>query len=707
MISFYPLLPWWVVLLMGGVAVWLVWRAAQRGNDLDRKRRRQLAGLRLAAVALVVLMLLCPGMVIREVDRQHNNVVFLLDGSGSMKTCDLPGGVSRFDAAVKVLENLNRHGVASCQTVNFLFNNDASVISDFDTLKNFGADGGTDLGRAFQSVDRKLGLNSVAAAVVLTDGIDNAGFTGLHTGVPLFAVRFGTELETIPDLRIEAFKLPDNARIGEELEISIPLLLTGRPDTVETTLAVLVDGRPALTQKVKLEPGKPVTVKFHHTFTTDGIHIVKLDCGRIDGEATYLNNTRELAVEVREGSSETLCFFPTLNSTFRPLLRLLKETGSKFTAACRLGDRQWQIIGSADAQVLRHGLPRSGELLRHYDVIILGAGGNGLTRTEENELEQYAANGGNLIVLGGPDAYTASVLTAALPVKITRSAYLAGDFRVVPPEVGDSQFAAAIAELCGSSAAVLRGINTVDGVRGNAEVLLRAENEDGRRPLVVAASYGRGRVVAVLTSSLHLWGSGTARQHNYGTFWKQLLSYAGKSREEQLTFSVNHTELVPGDTLEVKAMLNLAGDHRPAQLEALLYPYGSNEAVAALPMTASGSLYSAVFSHLARGRYLLQVNCRADGKPLATRYKLILCGDRIQENYELKSTVENFTRFTTAGRVYAPEETDRLLRDLVNTVEKNDVLREWFPVFSTPAFLLMLLVLLGTEWYLRRRYNLF
>jgi len=708
MLSFYPLLPWWVIMPLAALAFWLVWRAVRYGSDLDRRRRKLLAWLRTAALALVVLMLAGPGIVVREVDRQHNNVIYMLDGSGSMKTQDMPGGGSRFDAAVNFMDRLRRHDVASCRIHTFLFGSDASLLADFETLRNFGADGGTDLKRSLQTVDRKVGLSTAAAIVVLTDGIDNSGFTGLHTGVPIFAVRFGSEMENISDLRIEPFKMPDSARIGEELALDIPLLLTGRQSGADTELTVIADDKPVLTEKVHLEPGKPAAVRFRHTFTTPGMHTIKIDCGRLEGEACYLNNTRELALEVREGGSETLCFFPSLNSTFRPLLRMLKDTGSKFTACYRLGDKQWQVIGSADADLLRYGLPKATDLLRHYDVIILGSGGNGLTKNEEVALEQYAANGGNLIVLGGPDAYTASPLTAALPVKVTRSTYLSGSFRVVPPENSENQFAAAIAELCGSSAAVLKGINTVDGIRGGAEVLLRAEDGTGRLPLVVAAPYGRGRVMAVLTSSLHLWGGNTARQHNFGTFWKQLLGYAGKSREEQLSISVNGTELPPGDTLQVKAMLNtVGGNGQNAQLEATLYNWGSESAVASLPMPLSGTFYAADFPHMAKGRYVLQVTCRASGKTLATRYRLILCGDRMQENYELKSTLDRFTRFTTAGRVYGPDEMDRLLKDLVSTVEKNDVLREWFPVFDTPVFLILLLLLLAAEWYLRRRYNLF
>lgn len=712
MISFYPLLPWWVILPASAVAIWLVWHTARGASDLDRRRRMRLAALRLSALALVVIMLLGPGIVIREIDRQRSNVVFLLDGSGSMKTRDMAGGHSRFEDALGLLEQLRRSDIASCRTHSFMFNSDAVPIDDLETLKNFGADGGTDFKRALQTVDRKIGLNAVAAVVILSDGIDNSGFSGLHTGVPVFAVRFGTELENVPDLRLEPFKLPDSVRTGEEINLDIPVVLAGVSRPVATEVKIFADDRQVKAEKLQLEPGKPGTVKFRHLFTSPGMHTLRIDCGRIENETSYLNNSRELAIEVRDGGSETLCFFPILNSTLRPLLRLLKDTGSKFTACYRLGDRQWQVIGAGDDKALRYGLPKAGELLRRFDVIILGAGGNGLTSAEETALEQYAANGGNLIVLGGPDAYggsgTSSPLAAALPVKVMKSTYLPGSFRVIPPENGENQFAAAIGELCSGNTAILRGVNTVDSVRGGAEVLLRAEDASRRRPLVVAAPYGRGRVIAVLTSSLHLWGDGGTRKQNFGTFWKQLLGYAGKSREELLTVSVNSTEPLPGDTLQAKASVNLAeiGGGEP-KLEAALYPAGAESALSVMPMTASGSIYTADFPHLAKGRYVLKVTCRAGGRELAVRYRLILCGDRIMENYELKSTADKFTHFTTAGRVYTPEEKRRLLDDLIGTVQKNDVMREWFPVFNTPLFFLALTALLLTEWYLRRRYNLF
>ena len=79
----------------------------------------------------------------------------------------------------------------------------------------------------------------------------------------------------------------------------------------------------------------------------------------------------------------------------------------------------------------------------------------------------------------------------------------------------------------------------------------------------------------------------------------------------------------------------------------------------------------------------------------------------VAENDDLKVSDDNFMRFTTHGRVYLPEETTRLRSDLQTVLRKNTVDHEWHPVFDTPCFLIALFLLLMTEWFLRRRYNLF
>ena len=147
-------------------------------------------------------------------------------------------------------------------------------------------------------------------------------------------------------------------------------------EVITVNITFFVDGKEVKKDALTLIPRMTEKVKFSQTFTTPGIHTVKIVLDQIKGEAGYLNNEREFAVEVKTGKSRTVCYFPKLTNSFRPLLRLFRSTGKKFTAVYRLGDDRFNVIGSEIDNNFRNGLPKSAAKLRQVDVLVLGARNN-------------------------------------------------------------------------------------------------------------------------------------------------------------------------------------------------------------------------------------------------------------------------------------------------------------------------------------------
>jgi hypothetical protein len=499
------------------------------------------------------------------------------------------------------------------------------------------------------------------------------------------------------------------------MNMSIPVALTGfkEPETVE--LKIIVDGKLEKTENFGLKPGENKIIEFRHSFAEPGIHITQLKLNRLPDEAGYLNNEREIAIEVKEGKNSTVCYFPVLTNSFRPLVRLLHGSGKKFTALYKLKADNYSLAGTDIDPAFKHGIPATSDAMKQSDVFVLGSNREGLLSDAESAtLEQYVSSGGNLILLGGTESFgqipTSSPLAAMIPVKSSKIQFVSGNFKPAPPpEQNKSSFSSRLAELCGSESEILKGINLVDSVKEGAETLLCAEGE-GRYPLVVAMPYGRGKVIAVLTNSLHLWGKGSRRDMNFRTFWEQMLAYAGTSRDSTLKVSVNSSELLPGERLKVSALTSLtdAEQNDPdLKIESALYPADSRAATATRSLSREGLLYTAEFPELASGKYILETVCRNNKGIIGKRYLAITASDAINENYDLKVTNDNFLKFCPAGRIYNVEEKSALLKDVLSTIQKNDIEREWYPVFETPFFFSALLIFLAAGWYLRRRFNLF
>ncbi len=715
MFNFYPLIPVWLILLSGAFALGMVYFTLKHGMDLPEWKCYLLSGIRAAVIMVLVLMLLCPGITVNEQNRQRSNVVVLLDDSGSMATRDMPGNITRYRAALDFAQKLRGVDFSGCRKHFYSFNTKTELIKDWDVPEMRGAGGGTDFEQAFNCVNRDVGLAETAAVVLLSDGLDYSAFTGNKLGAPVFAVKFGSELSAVKDLRIEDFSYPRKLYTNEEFDLSIPVSLSGYEDGRESRITFYVDGKEVKQQSLKLSPGRTIDLPFKYSFTKPGLYIVKIRLDHLADEASYLNNKSELIVEVNSGHNYTVCYFPVLTNSFRPLVRQFRSSGRKFSAVYRLRKDKFNQIGTRINPLFDGGIPTKAKALKDVDVFVLAATQSGLLSTEqESVLEQYVANGGTLVMLGGEKSFgsvaAGTPLAQLMPVKSRRTSFVPGRFRIVAGNKRErSRFADRIAELCAQTSAVLEGVNLVESVKEGAEVLLSVEAAE-KYPLVVALPYGRGKVIAVLTNSLHLWGHGKQRRRNFGVFWEQLINYAGRGKDDLLKVALNKTKLPKNETLKVSVKTNFSGKTLKSpdfKLESALYRLHSDNALAVKSLNKTDAFYKARFANLRPGTYILETRAALGKRILSRRYNLIIAGKEINEGGNLKAVDENFLKFCSAGRIYDSAERTKLVDDIIRTIRKNDVEREWYPLFETPFFYFAVLVLLMGGWYLRRKFNLF
>ena len=689
---FYPLLPYLVIVfaaLLSLGAVYWTGRVAYR--------KKSLAVLRSASLILLIVMLLSPGMLLRTTDLSRSNLIFLLDGSASMSAADMPGRTTRFDAARSSLRNLLADSFGGSRKYIYIYNHRSVSADNPDQADLFSPFGNTDLKQAVDTADRDLGLSSAAALIILTDGLDHSRFSGISAGVPVFAVRTGTDLERVPDLRIDSFRSPASLRAGEELELKIPVVLREAEGKTPIRLKTVVDGEVSGEESFDLASGERREIPFKTTFTKPGLHTVRFELNRLPDEASYLNNMRELIIEVREDDLSPVLYFPVLTNTFRPLTRLFRQTGRKFTAVYQLRTGIHQVIGTSPDRTYDKGIPKDSSKMKTTDLLFLASGcADDYSEAEIRSIEQYVSGGGTVLVYGGPGAFGEGknrLFSAMLPVRSTKSRFTDALFRL--ESSGNSLFDDLLKE-----AASVRGLNLVDHVKSGAEILLNAVG-DKKYPLVVSMPYGRGKVIAVLTNSLHQLGTPEKRHQRFRTFWENMLVHAGEGIGNRLEISAPE-QIQEGSPLKVTA----AGE-RIVSAEAFFAPANASVPPRRVSMTSQGGLFSAVFPNVPAGKYILEVKALDQNNAGFHRYRMLYSGESAAENDDLKVSDDNFMRFTTHGRVYLPEETARLRSDINSILRKNTVDQEWHPVFETPFFLIALFLLLMTEWFLRRRYNLF
>jgi hypothetical protein len=354
-ISFYPLLPTWAILTLLTLSAGACVYAYQHRNPAVAPwQHTLLLVLRMLSLALVTLMLLCPGHMIEDRNLEKSHIVFLVDSSSSMSTQDLPNRQSRLEKAVTFLQQNRFKRLADYPLAYYTFNSQTlrqTGVNDLGTVK---PEGGTDFKQAFARIDKDIGLNRTAAIALLTDGIDFSGFKGSEIAVPVMSVQVGTDLANVKDLGIEPFKCPGKVNEGEELTLEIPLLMQGYPSAMNVQLRVLVDRLPAHTATLSLSSGRTHTETVKTTLAKAGIHVIRIECPTLPDEITGLNNQRELVVEAVQAKEEVAAYFPILNNSFRPLLReFSKDEGSVFTAVYRGVRRKFSHARAKDEHALQ------------------------------------------------------------------------------------------------------------------------------------------------------------------------------------------------------------------------------------------------------------------------------------------------------------------------------------------------------------------
>ena len=718
--SFYPLLPSWLILLLlllsAGAAVYSYRR---RNPAVEPWQHTLLIVLRMASLALVALMLLCPGHMTEERNLEKSHLVFLLDCSASMATRDLPNGQSRLERASAFLRETRFKRLADYPLAYYSFDSQAQRHGDTSAFAALKPGSGTDFKQAVARVDKDIGLNRTAALVLVTDGIDHSGFKGSELAVPIMSVQVGTDLAKVKDLGIEPFKCPEKISEGEELNLEIPLLLQGYATEQRVPFRVLADGVPVHAATLALGSGRVHTEAVKTALAKTGIHTLRIECDVLPDEVAGLNNRRELAVEVVTAKEEVAAYFPVLNNSFRPLLReFTKDEESAFTAVYRVSGETYRLMGRKMNSLFQSGLPKNADQLKSVTCLILGShNGELLSPAEALVLEQYVNKGGSLVCLAGTDSFgklpSGSPLLRLLPVVTLEDSFLSGTFRVAPdPAVRDAfadQVRTIIADNGASADFTLSGLNQVKDIKASAKVELWAEGET-RQPLLVWHAYGRGKVVALLSNAFHQWGPPEKRDDNFGRFWRQLVAFAKSVDDDAdlLKVTLPKTELAPDESVSVTAVArHPGGNDQAVTVKADVFPVESDTPVATRPLDKRADCFMAELPGLQPGRYVLRVTSQDGKEVLRTRYKLLLVGDVMAESANIRSDREALRKFSGEKHIFSPDEAASLEDRLADAVRKNVVQREKFLIFENPAFFVVLVLLLLTEWFLRRRFNLF
>jgi uncharacterized membrane protein len=752
LVSLSPLPPWALAALGVAVLAGVVLAGLGLAREPLRRRKLSLWTLRVLAGIAALFFLLEPGVRNMQVAQTKNRVAVLVDRSASMNFPVEEGGRTRSEVVAAYLDQVASHFEALSDRFTFeLYGFDPELApTDPDRLRKEPARSGrTDLLSAIRSAragEQGATARKLSGILMFSDGADNAdlasGVVGAarttlgELGVPVSTFLVGQD--GLRDLSIDRVKVDDFAFVRNSITVEVQV--GGRGFSGQTVPVVLSRENQTVANKtVTLRSAADVqTVSF--TFTPDqtGRFVYTVAVPVYPGEAVRENNTASFVLKV-----------------IRDRIRVLQVVGrpswdERFLRGLLKGDPNVDLVSfyilrtsNEDANVLDPNRELSlipfpmeqifDEKLHTFDVVIFQNFGYvdrtlNLQQYEDN-LERYVHQGGAFAMLGGDLAFgegrvTFPTLMKAMPVEPSGIRPSEERFSARLTVEGARHPVTAIAqgttETHGAAWARLPAIPgaNLTRARQGATVLLDhpLQTVDGQSaPILALWDYGRGRSLALTTDASWFWAfplhaQGSAERY-YDRFWSNALRWL--VRDPALTtlrVVADPPQVEPGRPIAAIVTARLP-DYAPApdaEVKVDLYSMEEGQVVGSqVGTTGPDGVVRLEFPPAKAGAYKLQAAARRGGQELGEGEDAVAVravGPELSDASVRGELLEQIAR-VTGGRAYKLPQSGLPNVPLLDppVVEVGRSRDE--PLWDRWYYLLALAVLLGGEWFLRRRFG--
>ena len=743
------------LLLVGSAAlvlVLLLGLGPPRGKT-TRGKRAVLTGLRLGIIVLVILAMLRPTLVYTRTEKQAATLAVLADQSWSMDVPDEAAGRTRWEALRRTLADAKSAFRALDEDFEikaYTFDaqaHPAELNEGQILLPELPRGRQTAIGSVLEDVLRQEAGKRLLGVVLLSDGAQRAypprdvlpqtaAARLKHLDFPLFTFRFGKSrgLGQAQDVAVKDLLANPNVYVKNELSVSGQIRADGYVNR-EIPVQLLVETSPGKMEVVHQKTltakadGELIPVEFTYVPQLPGEFKISLEAVQQPGELVGTNNRLSTFVNVLKGGLNVLYLEGTLRKEMGAIHSALDaspDINCDFIPPSRLDPRRPESRVANLPERFKPG---------KYEVYILGDLDSSVFKgTELANLADAVSKGAGLIMIGGfhsfgPGGYAETPLKDVLPVKMDRlerqaldgalskDLHLLGPLKMTPTEINPTHFILMLAANRQQSQAVWSQLPPLDGANRFAPTAVKRgalvlATDDGDRPLLICHTYQAGRVMAFAGDSTWRWPlQGHDEAHK--RFWRQVVLWLARkdeAMEGNVWVRLDQRQFGLGQRVEFTAGAQSATGTpvEDAQFDARVeLPDGTERFV---PLAHSGGKMTGSFRDtLAPGDYAVRVTATENGQVLGSAQSRFLV---FEQNLELDNpaadaTVLDNLAAMTGGRSLLPEELSNLIRELTEDTESLEIQTETKkPLWDTWGFLLLLVGLLGTEWYLRKRWGL-
>jgi len=714
-----------------------------RSNSTDRKWFYLLEALRVAIVALAVLMLNQPEWVEQSLPDRKPTLLILRDNSFSMSTIDIKQDnklVSRYAAVESILSKDLQKSLS----------NQYTVVSECLSRLPDSSTGGSSIGgiTSADSIEANASFTDLAtpienalrdypnlrAIILASDGDWNSGQPPWEAAskmrlrkVPLFTVPIGSQ-NLLPDIELLAAEVPTFGIVGKAIRI---------PITIESSLPRATTAQLSFESSDGHREQKEVRIKAMGR-TNDSISWIPQAAGDLTvsilipattDDKVLNNNEQKAAISIRIEKLRVLVIESTPRWEYRYLRNALSRDPG-IDVSCLLFHPGLSKVGGGNRDYIQ-SFPSTQDEISKYDVIFLGDVGvvpGQLTmddcRLIKGLVEQQASG---LVFLPGPSGRQLSLVDTPLgdllPVLLDSSQPSGWGSRTPSRmELTEKGRQSLLTRLAESSDENLRVWENLPGFHWHAPVVraksgseILAVHQDatgvnGRVPLLVTQTRGAGKVLFLGTDGAWRWRKGVEDRYHY-RFWGQVVRWMAYQRNmaKGETMRLYYSPEQPRVGQTVFATANVQATSGEPLMNGnvsmrIKSPSGQTEKLRMKSDGGDWGAYSVNFSPSESGSYEVTVECQETQKTLSTQ--LLVQGGAIERvgKPARPEVLEEMARIA-GGRVVSREQfaaIPKLLEELpAPTVEIRRL-----PIWSSPWLVVTLIVLATSFWIGRKMLGL-
>ncbi|MFN7450144.1 MAG: hypothetical protein ACK56W_17830 [Pirellula sp.] len=766
--SLNPLFGSYFLVILAALGLMIVLILVQEAGRLSRKQSVVLWGLRLGMCVVLLLFLLRPGVTFTKQNSPSGSIAILMDESTSMLLPSGDGKLSRWEQQVEILQKIwdRRSQLGKDNTWStFLYSNTirllggakASEATDATKLVLPSEPSGTmtDIGGPLGQLMGTTLESPLSAVVWMGDGAQTQTPSGgdplqfarrlAQLDIPLYVIGIGprADNENSRDLSVEGVPEQLDVFTKNKLNVLGTLRCRGVANTdINVRLMLYREGQPDRElARTKLKPGRSdESLPFQLSIIAPdpGAYELVVVADPVDREAVVQNNQSTVYLNVRDGGARILYIEGEARFEMQFIRRSIGESS----------DLNVSILGIYKPPVQKWPVDLSQTLSGSaFDCIVLGdVNYKAIDAAGATAIADQVRRGAGLITLGGynsygPGGWGQSALSEVLPVqlggnpgkafdaKVNLQDHITEPIQVVPkgnsellqidtPESNAKTWA---------SLEKLDGASRWSGIKNRPGVVLLAESQRGD-PLIVAGTFGNGRVISLAFDSSYLWfRQGKSAEHK--AFWRKLIYYCMRREavDEGMQLRMTQRRVLLQRPAEVvlEWIAGSSAAEMPANISMHLWKmdvknpdgsYGQDLGLVPVAKRDNGSMRANFAGAKEAGRFEWRAQTTAsNGRSIEAKLPFVVVDQSVESLQPIPDwhLMEQMARLNASagGTLIAPDQTNDILtllqerrKQSTETTIENRKLGEG--VLDSWVAFLSLGVLMLLQWSLRKKWNL-